>query len=279
MGEMPGGDDVLKNKLTTEEFEALDSRDQTHYTESGDHWVLNTDGSNQLKRALKAERRNHDQVVKLLVSLVPELKDESSSDGYVDRKKWREIVGARADLLEELGDDFDIDDFHRMRDAGGDDKPDESEVTKQLEELRREHRQLERDNKKLVKELAAAQEELSETSDNNTKLVLDRDLNSTLDAINVQSKQKRRLARALFHQEMDLKVVDGVTMVTTEDGEEVPLKEFGPDWAATDDGKEFVTAPTGTGGRRNGGEPTVTRKSDEKLSGRQKLAAGLAAAK
>lgn len=271
---------MLKNKLTQEQYDALDEGVKGYYSQKGTEWFLQTDESGNLERALKSERRNHDQTTKLLAQIVPGIVDESSSTGYIDRKKWREEVDSRGDLLEDLGDDFDPDAFRRFVDSDDPKDSDGESVAAQLRDAKEKLRKSERDNKRMSKEIQDAKDELAEVRAAESTLVIDRDLNRTLDEINVRHPTKRRLTRALFQQELGMKVVDGVTVVVV-DGDEVPLSEYGTEWAATADGKEMVNAPDNSGGaHRKVQVGTAGKKSGgDEMTAEQKLASAFDSSK
>lgn len=262
---------MLKVKLNATQYEELPSDElREHYREDGKGgYILVTDESTGAQRALAAERSQKSAAEEMLIKLVPELANLD------DREKWRDAVDARVQVLAEL-DDINPDDVRRFRDREEEEEAgervDESETQQKLREAQVTQRKLEREISQKARDVERLTAELDTARSDKEKLIRARDINGALDAANITSPYHRKIAKALWTSEeagYGLKVVDGETMIVVDDVP-VPLSEWSPDWANTDEGREFATAPDNSGGG-DGGEvsrDTGNRDSYKKRDGR-----------
>lgn len=233
---------MLKERCTEEEYEQLPDEVREHYTEEKEGvYLLQSDGSGKLKRALQAERRGHERAVKLLSSVVPAVEEES------DRSKWPDLVSEKVEVLSELGDEFDVDEYRRMVESSQD--RDDSQLESDLKEARGQVRELQRSVAKFERDSRELQERGTALEKQNSDLIMHRDISRTMEDIRV-APGKGKYVGALWRQEYGLRVSDGETVVTQDD-DEVPLAEFAVSWASTDEGKSFVSAPESSGAHRS----------------------------
>lgn len=107
---------------------------------------------------------------------------------------------------------------------------------------------------RLEADLSTAQKQLAESQQQIRTMTVDRALGEALDAANITTPAYRKAATVLLRDAVKL---DGTEVVV--DSDMGPLKpvEFVKKWASTDEGKPFVTAPSGGGSRS--GEPGIAK--------------------
>lgn len=104
--------------------------------------------------------------------------------------------------------------------------------------------------------LATATEALKGEQGYTQKLLVDNGLTAALVEAGVKNPAHLKAALALIRSSSGVEVkVDGENRTALVGGK--PLGEFVKAWAASDDGKHFVTAAVNTGTNANGGKPTV----------------------
>ncbi len=113
-----------------------------------------------------------------------------------------------------------------------------------------------RDLKKVQTDLTTATEALTGEKGYTQKLLVDNGLTAALVENGVKNPAHLKAALALIRSSSGVEVkVDGENRTALVGGK--PLGEFVKTWAASDDGKHFVTAAVNTGTNANGGKPPV----------------------
>jgi hypothetical protein len=107
-----------------------------------------------------------------------------------------------------------------------------------------------KDVKKLTTERDTAVTNLAKESEISANAHKERDLTESLAAINVSNPIALKAAKALLASQAQV-VVEGDKRVTKV-GDKL-LSDHLKEWAATDEGKHFITAPANGGGGANGG--------------------------
>lgn len=138
--------------------------------------------------------------------------------------------------IEALPDDFDVDEYERLKAAGGD-----TDVQAKIEEAR------ERERKRHEKVLEQIRRERDEAVTANRTLTTRQALKEGLDGINVAPKLRRAAERVWLS---DIEIDDDGNAVT-KDG--TPLSDALRDWAESEEGSYFIAAPPNGGGGAAGG--------------------------
>lgn len=130
-----------------------------------------------------------------------------------------------------LPEDFDIEQYNRLKDEGG------GKVEEKLSEQKK------RLNEQFEKERETYKKQIADATGLVDKHVKEVALERGLAEINV-GKQFTPAVRSMFKEQLSL------------DGEQVflsdrPINDFLKDWSQSEDGKAFVVAPTNTGGGTN----------------------------
>lgn len=153
------------------------------------------------------------------------------------RKRTKELEEANK-KLERVPDDFDIDEYNRLKDSDGG-KVDEK-LKEQRERLTAQHK----------KELEKKDQEIRERDE----LINSQVKMSTLRKALTEAKiapHFQGAVEAMFSQRLTIEGKGQDAQVLLD---EKPIAEYLKDWAASDDGKHFVAAPGNTGGG-TGGKP------------------------
>lgn len=163
--------------------------------------------------------------------------------------------------LEGLPDDFNAEAYEELRaqaDAG-----DGKDVDARIEQLRSQHEaRIKAQETKHQNALAKVQGDLDKKVAQLDRTVIEGGLLAAMDEANIDPKHRRKLAPYLRSLGKTKLVEEGgemVALVETDLGD-VPVSKFVADWAASDDGKEYVGKPTGLDakggdGRRMEGNP------------------------
>lgn len=177
-------------------------------------------GAKALKNALDAERDKRRKAIE-------------------DRDRYKEKA-------ESVPDDFDPDEYERLKvnGEGGED------VQKKVEEARERERKR---HEKTIEKLTAERDELSQKYQGTR---IETSLKDTLNEVNV-APHLRRAAEKLWASETQL---DEDGNVVTKDG--TPLKDAIKEWSETDEGSYFVAAPNNSGGGAHGGRAGGASKNN-----------------
>ena len=261
----------LKERITQEAFTALEQPFQDVYEEDLEtgEYVLSFDGAGKEKKALDAVRRQLARAESRIKRLVPALAEAKPED-------WDQPIEAAAELLEEARElEFDPEEYRRLKDREGRGDAKESEIQKELDDVKAKLRETERESKRLSRELETSKTSEAATRTNWEKSSLRAATQEALDSLKIVP-QKRRIVRLLWEDRGLLtREVEGALQhfvkVVQKDGsvDEVPLVEFAKDWAGTDEGREYIPQPDHSGGgdtdvsRGRNGRTTVTSQSDQ----------------
>ena len=170
-----------------------------------------------------------------------------------EREKRRKAIEERdryKATADQLPDDFDPDEYERLK-ANGDGGND---VQKKVEEAR------ERERKKWERELTQVKEERDKLSQDYTATRTEVSLKDALNSIEV-APHLRRAAERLWSQDTTL---DEDGNVVTKDG--TPVGDAIKQWAESDEGKHFIAAPGNSGGGAGGGRGTGANTKDNPWS-------------
>lgn len=149
--------------------------------------------------------------------------------------------------FEGVPDDFDAAAYEALvAQAEGKDAPKTDEqVTRVRDQLERKH----------AGELAKKDERIAVLERQIGKVTIDDGLSRAMDEANVDPKHKAKLLpylKAIGAIKLEEADGDFKAVVETDMGP-VPLSRFVSDWAASDDGKDYVSKPTGPDARGNNG--------------------------
>lgn len=97
------------------------------------------------------------------------------------------------------------------------------------------------------------------------KLLIDNGLSTALESVNVTNPAFKEAATALLRDKV--KLVDDKAMVDSK-----PLADFVKEWAGTDKGSAFVSAPENKGSGASGGTNNATGKTFSELTDVEKVA-------
>jgi hypothetical protein len=276
---------MLKNRVTPDEFNALDPADQKHYSKGndakGEGYFLQTEENTGLKRSLTTERTEKDRAVKLLKMLVPDLTDENRAD-------WEDLVTTAAEHAKALKDaGVDLDEWNAFKAGQADDpkggKGKGAEAAEQLLEAQKRIRELERDKLTLERDKKKADEKSAKLTTANERLARERAIDKALDAAKITDPEDREVVTALLERKgIVVREVGSGDDAKLEafikvDGVEVPVDEHTRDFVNTDMGKRFVKAPDNSGGG-DGPNPTPKPPTKDEFAAMdplQKLGAAL----
>lgn len=243
---------MLRARLTTDEWDALPEPLREHYrkgSEDGeDVYLLETDGTSRVERALASERTIKRRLERHLKALLPELSDRKPDE-------WEEAVEEAAERHRELSTAFDdeeeLSEFRQWKASGKGEKGD-AELREQLAEAEREKRELERTLRRAESDREAAQTKLQEASARSSRLAIERDLSSAMDDARITDPWKRKALRGIVQglhkvETREFGEDELETVVVADDGE-IPVVEWVRDYVATDEGKALVSAPDNSGG-------------------------------
>lgn len=163
--------------------------------------------------------------------------------------------------IEGLPDDFDADAYEdlKARADGSDGKPVDERVQQVKDQYERRIQTLETKHQNA---LAKVQEERDRKSAQLDRTLVEGGLLAAMDEANIDPRHRKKLApylRSLGKMKVVEEAGEVVALVETDMGD-VPVSKFVADWAGSDDGKEYVTKPTGldskgSDGRRMEGNP------------------------
>lgn len=178
----------------------------------------------------------------------PEVKNLRSA--YDKEKDKRKRLSTEAEdlrrLKEKLPEDFDSDQWEELKrkaERSGDDQ--------KVRQVQQEYE----------KKLREAQEEVTSLKDKLRRSSVERDLSQALEAAGVTSPALKRGATALLISQVKVDE-DGNTVMDTRMGPK-PVAEAVKQWAATDEGKDYVSPAKGSGASGSGGRKTVAKKFSE----------------
>jgi hypothetical protein len=155
-------------------------------------------------------------------------------------------------------------------------KPEDLErLESENEKLKSDLEKVNKDVKKLTTERDTAVTNLAKESEISANAHKERELTESLAAINVSNAINLKAAKALLSSQVQV-VVEGDKRVTKV-GDKL-LADHLKEWAATDEGKHFITAPANGGGGANGGSgngggsKTMTRAEFDQKTPAERMA-------
>jgi hypothetical protein len=150
-----------------------------------------------------------------------------------------------------------------------------SEVEAERDKLQAELATAQKSAKDAAKAVETATKQLQAEAGFTQKLLIDNGLVSELTSNGVSDAINLKAAQAMLRSGIKV-VIDGESRVAKV-GDKA-LSEFVKEWAASDEGKRFVTAPANSGGGAHGGGGGKQTVDVSKLSATQKMEAGRKAA-
>lgn len=219
-------------------LDSLDSVDETlkHlYTEEGDKFVLDVEDVD-----------NHPSVLALKSSLTSVRKDKETL-----RRQLKESTAK----LESLPDDFDVEEWTRLRDEDNARKadPDYDKKRGGEEHLARQREQYEQRLKDMQKrheeELAKKDEDIAEANSRVERMIIDDGLTSFLTAAGVPNDARLKGARAMLRPLVKIDKDENdepYAFVDTDLGPQT-LDKFVETWSKSEEGKVFIPKPSGGG--------------------------------
>lgn len=154
-----------------------------------------------------------------------------------ERRQRREIEKELKDIKAVLPDDFDADEWDRLKSAGGGD------LDAKLEEQR------ERLSKRYGKEKESLQSELEKRDAAIRKLVAENGLEAAMAKANVAAPF-RPAVKAMFLSRIQIDNEGDTPTATLDD---LPVDQALKSWAESEDGRHYVAAPQNSGGGASGG--------------------------
>ena len=158
-----------------------------------------------------------------------------------------------------LPEDFDVDEYNRLKDSGGGDV--DAKLKEQRERLKEQHE----------KDLQKLQSQIEEKDNLVTTHVKDATLKSAMAEANI-AKPYAPAVEAMFKDKV---VVEGGDVFLNEK----PVSEALKEWASTDDGKYYVSAPSNSGGGSETAKPgaqggkTINRADFDSMGHQDRAAA------
>ena len=192
---------------------------------------------------------------------IPETFSSPLKKALDDERKLRRDAEAKAKTLNDkfglLPEDFDINEFNRLKD---------SDPSKELDAKLAEQR--DRINKQWETRLADKDKALSEKDGLIQKHVKDAALSKAIAEVNIGKAFVPAVA-AMFKEQITL---EGENVLL----KERPVAEFMKEWAASEEGKAFVSAPVNSGGGADGksgsgNQKTVTRTQFDGMSQSERM--------
>ena len=165
------------------------------------------------------------------VSKVKETLDKERKARRDAEKKLKESQ----DKLDALPEDFDVEEYERLKAAGGNE-----DVNAKIEEAR------ERERKRWQKSYEQLKQERDEAVQTSRNKSISTALKDGLNSVNI-APHLRRAAERLWMADIE---VDEQGEPVTKDG--TPLQDALKDWANTDEGRHFVAASANNGGGAEG---------------------------
>lgn len=217
-------------KAILDSLDSVDAALHDHYAEKDGKFVLQVEGIREHPEA---------QALRNALERVRREKAEASDKLAVAEER-----------LDGLPDDFNAEAYEELRqraEAGGGGDVDE-QVQRTKEQYERKIANLEAKHQREVGKLqgdVTAKDALIQRS------ITDARLTAAMDEANIDPRHKKKLAPYLKSLGK-MKVVDEdgeLTAVVETDMGEVPVSKFVADWAGSDDGKEYVSKPTGLDSR------------------------------
>lgn len=199
------------------------------------------------KFALQVEGFPSQESVTKLETTLAEVRKEKR-DALNDVKTLNSKYGA-------LPEDFDINEFNRLKDA---------DPAKELDVKLQEQR--ERMTSQFDAEKQALEEKIQSSDALVTKHVRDAQLMTAMTEVGV-GKQFVPAVKAMFADKI---IVEGENVLLNER----PVSEAVKAWSETDEGKHFIAAPANSGGDTNNVKPNGNVKP-ENMTSVQKIASGL----
>lgn len=264
---------MLKAKITQADYDELHDEIKAHYKQLSDgSWGLDTDGAQNLEKALDGERRNSRRLLSQLTKIVPKLRDAK-------REEFDDLVDDAAEAIRALtAEGFDMDALRRFVDGGGDPdgnggdealakaKADLRTATEALRALERKHTRLETEHN----ELATSRTELVARLNRAT---IEREITQQFEAVGIDDARARKYARLEIEALGPTVTEDGEVVLKDGADKEITVKTFLAGWIESDDAKVLLPArKTAERARVPGGR--VVPGSAE-MSADQKLAEAL----
>lgn len=166
----------------------------------------------------------------------------------IDNRDLKSKLEAANAKLDDLPEDFDADEYRRLKETGGK-HPSEDEITQRVtDRLERKHKP---ELEKVTSERDALKVEV-ETRERRDALT------TSLTSAGVTDPTYLKAAMALLSPKVKVEVVDGKYVATAEDDVgTIPVAEFIKDWADTDEGKAFIGPRDSGGGGAGGGRAPI----------------------
>ncbi len=238
-------------KAVLDNLDSIEAGLHDHYSERDGHFYLQIDGI-----------KDHPDTLALRSALERVRQEKKDLITAHDADKLR---------LEGLPDDFDASAYDALKaQAEGKEPPKTDEqVTRVREQLERKHQA---DLSKKDDRIAVLERQIG-------KVTIDDGLSKAMDEANVDPKHKAKLLPYLKAiGAIKLEEADGQFKAVVEtDMGPVALSRFVTDWAGSDDGKDYVTKPTGpdpkgNNGRGGGGEVNPWAKDTFNLTKQGEIA-------
>lgn len=222
----------MKLKAILENLEGLPEEMHQFYVEKDGKYYLDLD----------QDIRLHPDVAALKNAL-----DRQKTDNKTLKDKVTDLEARVATLPE----DFDPEEYARLKAAADDDDDDDPKKKKKKDdELTRLHEQrITRMKTEHETAIAAKDAEIAEREATINRLVVDQSLEEALTAINVKP-EFRKAVRSLLRDKVKVGEDDNgnpVAIVETDLNPELPIAKFAEDWAGSDEGQPFIGKPAGGG--------------------------------
>ena len=214
-------------KAVLDSLDSIDASLHDHYTEKDGKFYLQIEGI-----------KDHPDTQALRGALERVRQEKKDLITAHDADKLR---------LEGLPDDFDASAYEAMKALADGKEPPKSDeqVTRVREQLERKHQA----------ELGKKDERIAVLERQIGKVTIDDGLSKAMDEANVDPKHKAKLLpylKAIGAIKLEETEGEFKAVVETDMGP-VALGRFVTDWAGSDDGKDYVTKPSGPGGNGNNG--------------------------
>ena len=165
--------------------------------------------------------------------------------------------------------------MEELRDSGetGKDDGDDGNGKAELSRLTRELREKEREMKKLVEQLGAANDRIGSLVSERDGALIDREINAAVkeldraldkDGKKLSPAGRRYLSEVLRHRARVVEDDDVASvMLPNKDDLDLPPSDYLLDWSRSDEAKDFIVAPNNSGGGSGGGGPVGGDKKPE----------------
>lgn len=117
-------------------------------------------------------------------------------------------------------------------------------------------------------ELAKRDQQLTDQTAKINKLLIDNGLADALDAVNISPALKKAVT-AMLREQVTVTELDGNLAAVVDNK---PLNDFVKEWAGTDEGSAFVSAPESKGGGAPGGTNNATNKGFGEMTDVERVA-------